>query len=178
MLSDLERSKSRSLGFQSLISHNGAKLGHMLILNIIANHISGSPMTPSHFDLVWQGRSEIEWQEICIDLQWQEICTVYIYLPAIITCTTLIWTSEISLLVGGAFHCPSGLCFILYWKSCIADVMCRALLKILDFWSLHSTPPPHPPHPQHTPPLLPAIKPVDKSCFVFQSAGCPNLCSD
>ncbi len=36
-LSDLERSKSRSLRFQSLISRKGAELGPMLLL--IGNHI-------------------------------------------------------------------------------------------------------------------------------------------
>ena len=33
-LSDLERSKSRSVRYQSLISGKGAELGHMLLLNI------------------------------------------------------------------------------------------------------------------------------------------------
>ncbi len=33
-LSDLERSKSWSLGLQSLLFRKGAELGHMLLLNI------------------------------------------------------------------------------------------------------------------------------------------------
>ncbi len=33
-LSDLQRSKSRPFRFQSFISHNGAKLGSMLLLTI------------------------------------------------------------------------------------------------------------------------------------------------
>ena len=36
-LRDLERSKSRSLRFRSLISRKGAELGHMLLLNINLN---------------------------------------------------------------------------------------------------------------------------------------------
>ncbi len=45
-LSDLERSNLRSLRFSSIISRNGAKLGHMLPLNINRNAyiwIYGSP---------------------------------------------------------------------------------------------------------------------------------------
>ena len=46
-LSDLERSMSRSLRLQSLISHNGAKSGPMLLLTIDRKPYMGSPMTPS-----------------------------------------------------------------------------------------------------------------------------------
>ena len=45
---DLERSKSRLLRFQSLISQTGAKLGPMLLLNFIRKQYMGSPMAPSH----------------------------------------------------------------------------------------------------------------------------------
>ncbi len=47
-LSDLERSRSWSLGFQSLISRNAAKLGLMLLLTINKKPYMGSPITPSH----------------------------------------------------------------------------------------------------------------------------------
>ena len=50
-LSDLERSKSRSLRFQSLISCKGAEIGHKLLLNINRKAYMGSPMTVSHLDL-------------------------------------------------------------------------------------------------------------------------------
>ncbi len=46
-LSDLERSKSRSLRFQSVISREGAKLGPMLLLTINRKPYMASPMTPS-----------------------------------------------------------------------------------------------------------------------------------
>ena len=45
-LSDLERSNSKSLGFQSLISCKGAELGHMLLLNINRKAYMGSPASP------------------------------------------------------------------------------------------------------------------------------------
>ncbi len=56
--SDLERSKS--LGFQSHISRNGAELGHMLPLN--SNGRPGctcmrSPVAPSHLALKGQGQA-------------------------------------------------------------------------------------------------------------------------
>ncbi len=49
-LSDLERSKSRSLRLQSLISRKGAKLGPMLLLTNRKPYM-GSPMAPSHLTL-------------------------------------------------------------------------------------------------------------------------------
>ena len=50
-LSDLERSKSRSPRFQSLISPNGAKkLGPALLLIINRKPYMASPMTPSHLN--------------------------------------------------------------------------------------------------------------------------------
>ena len=48
---NLERSKSRSLRFQSLISRKGAKLGPVLLLNINRKRYMGSPMAPSHLTL-------------------------------------------------------------------------------------------------------------------------------
>ena len=64
-LSDIERSKSRSLRFQSLISCKGAELGHRLLLNINRKAYMGSPMTLSHFTLsdierLIQGHSDLE----------------------------------------------------------------------------------------------------------------------
>ncbi len=52
-LSDLERSKSRSMRFRSLThaSRKGAELGHMLLLNINRKGYMGSPMTLSHLTL-------------------------------------------------------------------------------------------------------------------------------
>ncbi len=43
-LSDPERSKSRSLGFQSLISRKGAELGLMLLLTINRKPYMASPV--------------------------------------------------------------------------------------------------------------------------------------
>ena len=45
-LSDLERSNSRSIRFQSVISHKGAKSGPMLLLTINRKSYMASPMTP------------------------------------------------------------------------------------------------------------------------------------
>ena len=45
--SDLERSKSRSLGFHSLISRKGATLGPILLLTINRKPYMASPLTPS-----------------------------------------------------------------------------------------------------------------------------------
>ena len=50
-LSDLERSKSRSLRFWSLTSCKGAELRHMLLLNINRTAYMGSPMTLSYLTL-------------------------------------------------------------------------------------------------------------------------------
>ena len=50
-LSDLERSKSRSLTFRRLISSKGAMLGPMLLLNINGKPYMGSPMVSSHLTL-------------------------------------------------------------------------------------------------------------------------------
>ncbi len=46
-LTDLERSKSRSLRFRSLISCKGREFGHMLLLNINRKAYMDSPMTLS-----------------------------------------------------------------------------------------------------------------------------------
>ncbi len=50
-LSDLKRSNSRSLRFRSLISCDGAELGHKLLLNINWKAYMVSPMTSSHMTL-------------------------------------------------------------------------------------------------------------------------------
>ena len=50
-LSDIERSKSRSLSFRNLISQKGANLGHMLLLNINRKPYMGSPIALSHLTL-------------------------------------------------------------------------------------------------------------------------------
>ncbi len=44
-LSDFERSNSRSLGFQDLISHKGAALGPMLLLTINKKSYMASRIT-------------------------------------------------------------------------------------------------------------------------------------
>ena len=64
-LSHLERSKSRSLIFQSIISRKGAELGHMLFLNINRKACMGSPLAQLHLTLVTlegqcQGHSDFE----------------------------------------------------------------------------------------------------------------------
>ncbi len=46
-VNDLERSKSKSLGFQSLISCKGAELGPMILSNINRKPCMVSPMTSS-----------------------------------------------------------------------------------------------------------------------------------
>ena len=56
-LSDLERSTSRSLGFQCLISRKGAELGPMLLLIINRKPYMASPMT-SLLTLSVPGRSK------------------------------------------------------------------------------------------------------------------------
>ena len=48
---ELERSLSRSLRFQRLISHKGAELGHMLLLDTNRKTHMESPTAPSHFNL-------------------------------------------------------------------------------------------------------------------------------
>ena len=58
-LSDLETSKSRSLTLQSLISHKGVKLGHMLLLTINRKPYMESPMTPQHLTLKGQSQGQI-----------------------------------------------------------------------------------------------------------------------
>ncbi len=57
-LSDLERSKSRSLRFQSLIFCKGAELGHILLLNSNRKVYMGSPMTLSYLTLSDPDRSK------------------------------------------------------------------------------------------------------------------------
>ncbi len=50
-LSELERSLSRSLRFQRLISRKAAELGHMLLLNTNRKSYVGSPIPLSHLTL-------------------------------------------------------------------------------------------------------------------------------
>ena len=60
-LADLERSKLRSLGYQSLISRKRAELGPVLPLTINGKPYMASQMTPSHWtlsDLPLKGQSE------------------------------------------------------------------------------------------------------------------------
>ena len=98
-LSDLERSKSRSVGFQSLISRKGAELGHMLLLAINRKPCMASPMTPSHLTL-----SDPEWSKsrslrfwVVGDLYGIDlfICQQFI--------TTLIWMSQKGVLLAAGF---------------------------------------------------------------------------
>ena len=58
-LSDLERSKSRPLRFQSLISREGAELGPILLLNINRKPYVGNPMTLSNLTLSDLERSKL-----------------------------------------------------------------------------------------------------------------------
>ncbi len=53
IVSDSERSKSRSLKFRGLIhvSRKGAELGHVLLLNTNREPYMGSPMAPLHLTL-------------------------------------------------------------------------------------------------------------------------------
>ena len=65
-LSDLERSKSRLLKFQSLTSRKGALLGPILLLNINRKPYTGNLMTPSDLTLSdlersIAGHSDFEW---------------------------------------------------------------------------------------------------------------------
>ena len=64
-LSDLERSKSRSLGFQSFISRTGGHLSHMLQLNINRKLYMGSPTALLDFtlsDLAWSNSRSLIFQ--------------------------------------------------------------------------------------------------------------------
>ncbi len=47
-LSNIERSKSKSLRLQSFISRKGAQLGHMLLLNTNGKPYMGSPIALSY----------------------------------------------------------------------------------------------------------------------------------
>ncbi len=47
-LSDLERSKSRSLRFRSIISCKGVELGHVLLLKVNRKPCMGSSLVPLH----------------------------------------------------------------------------------------------------------------------------------
>ncbi len=65
-LSDLERSKSRSLRFQRLISHKSAE-GHTLLLSTNKKSYMGSPKPPSHLTLSDLERSKLRcliWSKI------------------------------------------------------------------------------------------------------------------
>ncbi len=63
-LSDLERSNSRSIRFQSVISRKGAKLGPMLLLTINRKPYMASPMTPSHLTFSDLERSKVKVTQI------------------------------------------------------------------------------------------------------------------
>ena len=56
--SDLERSKSMSFGFQTLLSHKEAELGAMLLLAINRKAYMASPMTSSLLTLSESERSK------------------------------------------------------------------------------------------------------------------------
>ena len=85
-LSGLERSKWRSLGFQSLISRKGTKLGPMLLLSINRKPYTGSPMTSSLLILSDLERSK-SWSPRCSVFA----CYAYISQQFI---TTWIWTQK------------------------------------------------------------------------------------
>ncbi len=108
--SHLERSKSRSPRFRSLLSRKGAELGHKL-LTINRKPYMGSSMTPSHLTscvLALKGQSQGHSDLSGRRLVWYTyICHYFII--------TSIWMSQIkkSLIAGGVFRCPSGLsCYI------------------------------------------------------------------
>ncbi len=88
-LSDLERSKSRSLRFQSLIFWKGAELGPMLLLTINRKPYMGSPMAPSHFNLEWPWKVKVKVTKILSSSR--SVWYTYICLRLI---TTLIWISQ------------------------------------------------------------------------------------
>ncbi len=51
-LRDLERAKSRSFRFRSIISRKGAELSHMLLLSVNWKPYMGSPLMRLHLTLV------------------------------------------------------------------------------------------------------------------------------
>ncbi len=57
-LSDIERSKSRSLRFRSVVSCKGVELGHMLPLSINRKAYMGNQMTLSHLTSVTLGQCQ------------------------------------------------------------------------------------------------------------------------
>ncbi len=59
-LSDLERSKSRSLRFRSLISRKWAMLGHMLLLNLNRKPYMGESNGTFTFDLEWPWKVQLK----------------------------------------------------------------------------------------------------------------------
>ncbi len=85
-LSDLERSNSKSLIFQSLTSRKEAQLVPVLLLNINRNSYMGSPIRLSHLSLSGLQRSK-SWFELS---GWTSICYTYICQQYL----TLIWMSH------------------------------------------------------------------------------------
>ncbi len=103
-LSDLERSKSRSLEFQSLISRKGAKLGPMLLLTINRKPFMASPITPSLLTLSDLERSKSRSLRFSV--------VGYLYGIDIFASSNIYDHLDVTkrcLLAGGVFCCPSGL---------------------------------------------------------------------
>ncbi len=115
-LSDLERSKSMSLRFRSLISRKGVQLGPMLLLNINRKPYMESPMAPSHLTLSDLEMSKSRSLRFSVAVQCR-YC-IPMYLPAGYYHENLNVTNE-SWLVGGVFCCPSGLSCFLLSLSCL-----------------------------------------------------------
>ncbi len=68
-LSDLERSISKSLSFQKLISRKSDALGHMLPLNTNRKSYMVSPKPPSYLTLSNLDRSKLGYYLKCIYVQ-------------------------------------------------------------------------------------------------------------
>ena len=88
-LSDFERSTSRSLGFQCLISRKGVELGPMLLLIINRKPYMASPMTSSLLCFSVPGRSKSKSLEFWVE---GNLHGIDIFTSSNIT--TLIWVSQ------------------------------------------------------------------------------------
>ncbi len=111
-LSDLERSKSRSLRFQSLISRKGAQLGPMLLLNINRKPYMGSPMTINvKFDLEWPWKVKVKVTQVSSGSRC--VWYPYIWLRLI---TTLIWMSQKRICWRRGFSAVPAVFLVKSWK--------------------------------------------------------------
>ncbi len=103
-LIDLERSKSMSVRFQSLISHKGDELGPLLLLTINRKPYMASPMALSNLTLTDIKRSKSR------SLRFSAVEYLYgIDIFASSNISTIWNVTKRCLLVGGVFCCPSSL---------------------------------------------------------------------